>query len=60
MALHLFIPSTIPSFSHSFTASVGILLVYMLRTVWTTIRCPATVEAWTTLPSSPEVKNELS
>jgi hypothetical protein len=28
--------------------------------VWTTIRCPATVEAWTTLPSSAEVKNEWS
>ena len=56
MALHLFTHSAIPAFSHSFVASVGIL--YMLQTVWTTIRCPATVEAWTTLPSSAEVKNE--
>jgi len=58
MAVHLFIHSAIPSFSHSFKASVGIL--YMLQTAWTTIRCPETVEAWTTLPSSAEVKNEWS
>jgi hypothetical protein len=28
--------------------------------VWTTIRCPATVGAWTTLSPSAEVKNEWS